>query len=134
LLQHVRAMNMTEIAPPPWVPFGTKQTNQGVYLFFNSNCIHFCLNIHKIVDTSKKVLAQNEKPEEDGTSEFSQARQAALAEAIQAKSKVTKTFTQQTIDKSQIEKAASAPVPASSALISNTFTLSTNKQTAKPGL
>ena len=50
-----------------------------------------------IVDTTKKVFAQNEKQEEDGSSEFSQARQAALAEAMEAKSKVTKTFTQQVI-------------------------------------
>ena len=41
------------------------------------------------------MFAQNEKQEEDGSSEFSQARQAALAEAMEAKSKVTKTFTQQ---------------------------------------
>ena len=47
-----------------------------------------------LVDTSKKVFAQNEKQEEDGSSEFSQARQAALAEAMEAKTKVTKTFTQ----------------------------------------
>lgn len=47
------------------------------------------------VDTSKKVFAESEKKEEvDTTSEFSQARQAALAEALEAKSKVTKTFTQ----------------------------------------
>jgi hypothetical protein len=48
-----------------------------------------------LVDTTKKVFAQNEKQEVDETSEFSQARQAALAEALEARSKVTKTFTQQ---------------------------------------
>ena len=62
-------------AAPPWVPFGVRQINQ--------------------VDTSKKVFAQNEKQEEDSTSDFSQARQAALAEAMEAKLKITKTFTQQ---------------------------------------
>jgi hypothetical protein len=69
-------MNMTDLAPPPWVPFGIKQTSQ--------------------VDTSKKVLAQSETTE-DNSSEFSQARKAALAEAIEAKSKVTKTFVEKVI-------------------------------------
>ena len=44
------------------------------------------------MDTTQKVFANNEVQEDDGTSEFSQARQAALADAIQAKAKVTKTF------------------------------------------
>lgn len=74
LQQHVRVVNLAT-APPPWVPFGVRQVNQ--------------------VDTSKKVFAQNETQEEDATSEFSQARQAALAEAMEAKLKITKTFTQQ---------------------------------------
>lgn len=48
-----------------------------------------------LVDTSKKVFAESAQKEEvDSTSEFSQARQAALAEALEAKSKVIKTFTQ----------------------------------------
>ncbi len=70
----MRTANRTETAPPPWVPFGSHQTNQ--------------------VDTSKKALEQSEKQETDSTSEFSQARQAALAEAMEAKLKITKTFTQ----------------------------------------
>ena len=48
------------------------------------------------VDTTKKVL-KNEVQEEDKSSEFSQARQAALAEALQAKSKVNKNHTQQVL-------------------------------------
>ncbi len=63
-------------APPPWVPFGAKQTNR--------------------VDTSKKSLQQTTK-EDDGTSEFSQARQAALAAAMQEKLNVNKTFIQQSV-------------------------------------
>jgi hypothetical protein len=51
---------------------------------------------------------------------------------LQAKTKVTKTFTQQTIDKSQIEKAVAASIPVQSTLTSNTFTLSTTKQNTKP--
>lgn len=74
LQQHVRVVNLAT-APPPWVAFGMKQTIQ--------------------VDTSKKVFAQNEKQAEDETSEFSQARQAALAEAMEAKLKITKTFAPQ---------------------------------------
>ena len=74
LSQHVRVANLTETAPPPWVPFGARQTNQ--------------------VDTSKKVFAQNETQDQEDGSEFSLARQAALAEAMEAKLKITKTFTQ----------------------------------------
>ncbi len=74
LQQHVRVVNLAT-APPPWTPFGVRQVNQ--------------------VDTSKKVFAQNQTQEEDTNSEFSQARQAALAEAMEAKLKITKTFTQQ---------------------------------------
>jgi tudor domain-containing protein 3 len=74
LQQHVRVVSAMAAAPP-WVPFGVRQINQ--------------------VDTSKKVFSQNEKQEEDSTSDFSQARQAALAEAMEAKLKITKTFTQQ---------------------------------------
>jgi hypothetical protein len=47
------------------------------------------------VDTSKKVFSQNEVQEEDENSNFSQARQAALAEAMDAKLKITKTFVHQ---------------------------------------
>ena len=47
------------------------------------------------MDTSKRVLAESDKPEVDESSEFSQARQAALAQALEAKNKVTKTFTKQ---------------------------------------
>lgn len=91
-------MNLTHSAPPVWVPFGTRQGQvvQGKTVIF---LIWIILKKKIIlifkVDTSKKVFAQNEKQEEDGASEFSQARQAALAEAMEAKSKVTKTFTQQ---------------------------------------
>ncbi len=42
---------------------------------------------------TKKVLADNEK-KEDESSEFAQIRQAALAEALEAKQKTGKTFTQ----------------------------------------
>lgn len=80
LAQHVRAF-VSNSSRPPWVPFGTAQKNQ--------------------VDTSQKVL-KNEVNEEDSTSEFSQARQAALAEALKAKSKINKPFTQQKVDKTQI--------------------------------
>jgi tudor domain-containing protein 3 len=79
-MQLMRGKNLTHTAPPKWIAFGSKQISQ-------------------VVDTSQKVFAQNQKQEEDETSEFSQARQAALAEAIAAKTKVTKTFTQQSVDK-----------------------------------
>jgi hypothetical protein len=62
-------------AAPPWVPFGTQQTNK--------------------VDTTKKTLKQTETSLEDETSEFSQQRQAALAEAMQEKLKINKTFIHQ---------------------------------------
>ena len=29
LSEFVRIMSLTETAPPPWVPFGTRQTSQG---------------------------------------------------------------------------------------------------------
>lgn len=74
LMQMVRSANRTQTVPPPWVPFGSSQANQ--------------------VDTSKKVLEQTIKQETESSSEFSQARQAALAEALEAKLKITKTFTQ----------------------------------------
>ena len=74
LSHHVRTAN-SSTAPPPWVPFGVRQVSQ--------------------VDTSKKALAQNEKSEEESNTEFSQARQAALAEAMEAKLKITKTFVAQ---------------------------------------
>ena len=62
-------------AAPTWVPFGAQQANK--------------------VDTSKKTLAQAETSVENESSEFSQQRQAALAEAMQDKLKINKTFIHQ---------------------------------------
>lgn len=80
LTAHIRNGTKGENTPPAWVPFGTttQTANQ--------------------VDTSRKTLDSNEtKSQEDSTSEFSQARQAALAEALQDKLKINKTFTSQSI-------------------------------------
>jgi tudor domain-containing protein 3 len=88
LTNHVRTGNNTgDGAAPVWVPFGAVQTNK--------------------VDTSKKTLQQNEMPE-DSTSEFSQQRQAALAEAMQDKLKINKTFMHQTVDKPAIVTASTS--------------------------
>ena len=75
LANHVRTGGDSSSAAPPWVPLGTQQTNK--------------------VDTSKRTLKQTETTVEDETSEFSQQRQAALAEAMQEKLKINKTFIHQ---------------------------------------
>ena len=75
LANHVRIGNTNDgSSAPTWVPFGSQQANK--------------------VDTSKKTLKQVESTE-DETSEFSQQRQAALAEAMQDKLKIDKTFIHQ---------------------------------------
>jgi hypothetical protein len=96
ILSHVRENVGNNVdAPPAWVPFGHKQVN--------------------VVDTSQKSL-QHQVKEDDGTSEFSQARQAALAEAMQEKLKVHKTFTHQTV---QGPTASAADRPESASSTSN---------------
>lgn len=95
LYNHVRTFCQTDNPPPPWVPFGIKQKNLGNYPLSSKKVVSWVLNFVILVDTSKKVFAESAQKEEvDSTSEFSQARQAALAEALEAKSKVVKTFTQ----------------------------------------
>jgi hypothetical protein len=105
MLNHVReGTGNNGDAPPPWVPFGQKQINK--------------------VDTTQKSLQQQVK-EDDGTSDFSQARQAALAEAMQEKLKVNKTFTHQTV---QVPAVAVTERPASgSSVASGTFVASSAK-------
>lgn len=46
------------------------------------------------MDTSKKVFEETEKRDDD-SNEFSEARKAIVAEALEAKTKTTKTFVQQ---------------------------------------
>ncbi|CAF0731698.1 unnamed protein product [Brachionus calyciflorus] len=82
LSHHIRKMCLTDTAPPPWVPFGTRQKTQ--------------------VDTSKKVFEETNPKDDQQTNEFSEARKAVVAEALETKAKTIKTFAQQNIDKSKI--------------------------------
>jgi hypothetical protein len=85
LSNHVRTGVTSEAgAPPPWQPFGARNQQ----------------NVPQ-VDTSKKTLQQSIENPEDASSEFSQARQAALAEAMQDKLKINKTFMHQPVEKPQ---------------------------------
>jgi hypothetical protein len=109
ILSHVRdgTGNSTADAPPAWVPFGHKQVNK--------------------VDTTKKSLQQQVNKEDDGTSDFSQSRQAAVAEAMQDKLKVNKTFTQQTTPQvvstaTERPQSGSSTTATSAYATGNTFT------------
>jgi hypothetical protein len=71
--QHTRMTSLAETAPPPWVPFGRR--------------------LEQVIDTTQKVLGnENGNETNNDDSQFTQARQNALAEAMAAKLKITKTF------------------------------------------
>ena len=89
----VGEINMTEEAPPKWVAFGTTLSTQGIYRLPLSTFWHIVFLFgsgHSLVDTSQRTLT-NKRKREDTTSEFGQARQMAISDAIKLKFERSRT-------------------------------------------